>query len=58
MLKEIKGAQINYEENRSLIQSNVNLPVNKMQVSNMYLSVACNENMSLQRLQVEFWGGL
>lgn len=58
MLKETKGALINYEENRSLIQSNTNLSVNKIQIKNMYLSVTYNGNISLQRLQAEFWGGL
>lgn len=63
MLKEIKGVLINYEENRSLIQSNTNLSVNKIQVNKIQdtsicLSVSYNGNMSLQRLQAEFWGGL
>lgn len=63
MLKEIKGVLINYEENRSLIQSNTNLSVNKIQVNKIQdtsicLSVIYNGNMSLQRLQAEFWGGL
>lgn len=63
MLKEIKGALINYEENRSLIESNTNLSVNKIQVNKIQdtsicLSVSYNGNMSLQRLQAEFWGGL
>lgn len=34
------------------------LPVNEMQVNNIYLSVAYNESMSLQRLHIKSWGGL
>lgn len=42
-----KKTLINYEENRFLIQGNMYLSVNEMQVSNKYLNVPYNENMSV-----------